>query len=260
MTLIVSLRIPDGIVLAGDSLSTLMRGNEVQGDIPVTCPNCNHSHVTTAKLQGAVLPATSLSFAQKIFPFLEEFGVGTAGAAQLLSKTVYFAMRELEQEVKAGDRLPVSVREVAALIGERAKSLLHADATLQGIAPTDLGANIVSFQVVGYENGSPETVVVEVGADVAMNNFGGAGCTVIGQRQVVRALWGLTPTPEEKPMYELFSLQDAITYAEFLISATASHQRFLRTIPTVGGDIDVALVTPFDHFKWIRQKTLFSKS
>src|ERR687892_711229 len=83
MTLIVSLRIPDGIVLAGDSLSTLMSGTEVQGDIDIVCPQCGHQHVQTAKLQVAALPATTLAYAQKIFPFLGEFGVGTSGAGQL---------------------------------------------------------------------------------------------------------------------------------------------------------------------------------
>src|SRR5262249_52612810 len=151
VTLIVSMRIPDGIVLAGDSLSTLMRGTEVQGDIEVKCPQCGHDHTTTAKLQGAAFPATSLPFAQKIFPFLDEFGVGTSGAAQLRGKTIYFAIRELEKEVREsrdGER-PSSVSQVAALIGDRARQLLHEEARAGGIDPSSLPPNVVSFQVVG---------------------------------------------------------------------------------------------------------------
>jgi len=137
MTLIVSMRIPDGIVLAGDSLSTLLRGTEVQGDLDIKCPRCGHDHVATAKLQGAALPATSLSFAQKIFPFFDSFGIGTSGAAQLGGKTIYFAMRELEQEIRKSPTTahPASVSDVAKLIGDRALQLLHADAQNLGLTP-----------------------------------------------------------------------------------------------------------------------------
>ena len=74
---------------------------------------------------------------------------------------------------------------------------------------------------------------------------------------MVQAVWGLHKThPESQPPYHVFSLQDAIDYAEFLIRTTIAHQRFSQTIPNVGGDIDIALVTPFDGFQWIRQKPL----
>lgn len=95
VTLIVSLRTLDGIVIAGDSLSTLMRGDVVQGDVDVTCPACGHQHVVQATLQGPALPATTLSYAQKVFPFLDNYGVGTYRAGQVGGRTIYFAARVL---------------------------------------------------------------------------------------------------------------------------------------------------------------------
>ncbi len=44
MTLIVSLRIPDGIVIAGDSLATLPTQVELHGQFEITCPSCEHIH------------------------------------------------------------------------------------------------------------------------------------------------------------------------------------------------------------------------
>src|SRR2546423_13420167 len=101
MTLIVSLRTLDGIVLAGDSLSTLMRSAEIQGDVDVTCPSCGHQHIIQATLQGPALPATTLSYAQKVFPFMTNFGIGTYGAGQVYGRTIYFAIRELEAEMSS---------------------------------------------------------------------------------------------------------------------------------------------------------------
>jgi len=82
------------------------------------------------------------------------------------------------------------------------------------------------------------------------------GCTISGQPVVTQAIWSLYKDPMQTPTFEVFSLQDAIAYAEFLINTTAIHQQFSNTMPNVGGEIDIALVTPFDDFKWIRQKEL----
>ena len=58
----------------------------------------------------------------------------------------------------------------------------------------------------------------------------------------------------ETPM--TITVQDAIDYAEFAINSTAAYQRFSMMIPTVGGDVDVALVTAYTGFKWIKYKEL----
>ena len=106
MTLIVSLRIPDGIVIAGDSLATMIGNLEIQADINVKCPQCGHDHVQHANMPGIPLPSTTLSYAQKVFPFVNEFGVGTFGIGQLMGKTMYFAMRELEKElIRCSDKV-----------------------------------------------------------------------------------------------------------------------------------------------------------
>ncbi len=56
---------------------------------------------------------------------------------------------------------------------------------------------------------------------------------------------------------DMFSLQDAIDYAKFLIRTTADYQRFSGRMPTVGGEIDVALITNRHGFRWIAQKSLY---
>jgi 20S proteasome alpha/beta subunit len=54
--------------------------------------------------------------------------------------------------------------------------------------------------------------------------------------------------------YELMSLQDAVDFATFIVRATIESQRFnQKSVMGVGGDIDIALVTP-DGFKWLRLK------
>lgn len=256
MTLIVSLRIPDGIVLAGDSLSTMMSQVAVQGEVSVTCPQCGLQHkVGPVQVAHIAMPSTTYSFAQKVFPFFGEFGVGTYGVGQLMGKTIYFAVRELEHELKASGSPPKNVMEAADVIGQRALSLVHAQVTDFEKAADDWSP--LGFQVVGYDSSEAKTVVISVGKTVRSEVFSQLGCTRSGQGHVVDALWALyRQRPDDQAQYSVFSLQDAIAYAEFLIGTTAAYQRFSRTIPSVGGDIDIALVTPFDRFRWIRKKPL----
>ena len=68
MTLIVSLRIPDGIVIAGDSLSTVSEHGQLEGEINLTCPSCNKSHKIPHKNSNASHDSNNTFLYTKDFP------------------------------------------------------------------------------------------------------------------------------------------------------------------------------------------------
>jgi hypothetical protein len=263
VTLIVSLRTLDGIVIAGDSLATMMSTMAIQADINATCPQCQHEFKTKAKIPNIAMPSTTLSYAQKVFPFLGKFGVGTFGLGQLVGKTMYFAMREFEKQLerRSVNQRPGNVTQVAQEVGNHALDLLTKQVRAEGkdISTMPDQWTPLGFQVVGYNGDRATTAEVHLGKAVRIAEHTEPGFTATGQTNVVQALGTLYKDPMQQPMGDVFSLQDAITYAEFLINTTSTHQRFSRMPAGVGGDIDIALVTPFDNFKWIRQKTLQSK-
>ncbi len=80
------------------------------------------------------------------------------------------------------------------------------------------------------------------------------GCTISGDPTVVNMLW---EAPSHRLNLASFSLQDAVDYAKFLIRTTSDYQRFSGNMPTVGGDIDIALLTNHRGFQWIAQKELY---
>lgn len=259
MTLIVSLRIPDGIVIAGDSLSTMVGQGKLEAAIGVSCPACGHQHEIQGKLPMPPVAATTFSYAQKVFRFCGKFGVGTFGTGLLAGKSIYFAMRLFEQRLRDSETSFDGVTEAAEKIGDEIHNLLKEQLNIEGTSVDALPQNqfLLGFQVVGYDDTEPKTVDVNIGKSVSCQAFVDLGCTISGSQEVVQAIWGLHKShPESQPPYHAFSLQDAIDYAEFLIRTTITHQRFSQTIPNVGGDIDIALVTPFDGFRWIRQKSL----
>jgi 20S proteasome alpha/beta subunit len=264
MTLIVSLRTPDGIVLAGDSLATMMGNVQIGADLAVICPECGHNHTSQHTIDLPPAPATSLSYAQKIFPFLDDYAMGTFGAGILMGKTIHFAIRELERVVrdKTEDKRPKSVKEVAEVAGKHIHKLLRDQLKAENKDLATMPENVapLGLHVVGYEDGTAKTLVANIGREVKITEQKGAGVTASGETVVLQAMGAVyTQHEQTKPVYDIFSLQDAIEYAEFAISTTASFQHFSRSMPTVGGDVDIILVTPFDHYRWIKQKSLESR-
>lgn len=52
-------------------------------------------------------------------------------------------------------------------------------------------------------------------------------------------------------------IQDAIDLAEFLVDTTIKFSKFSPGAPTVGGPIDIAAITKHEHFKWVKRKHYF---
>lgn len=254
MTLTVSLRIQDGIVIAADSLSTSMSQKQINVEMEVACPECGHNHMVGPHPVGQVnVPATTFSSAQKIFPFLGKFGVATFGMGSLAGKTMHFAMRQLEGQIEKEE--VKGVLDAAERIGKRAHELLNKQLPDLDKASDEWFA--VGFQVVGYDDEEAKTIILHVGKEPRMNEIAGDGCTAVPEQRLVSSLFGLYGKhPEDNPAFASFALQDAINYSEFLIGSVAAYQQFGQTMPGVGGEIDIGLVTPFDAFKWIKQKPL----
>lgn len=253
MTLIVSVRTAEGMVVAGDSVATLSLPVQLTADINVACPQCTHQHVVSGPVLGPPLPRTTFPYAQKVFPFVGCFGVGTAGWSQVAGRTIHFAIRELEQEIISGGRAHgLLIDDAAQLIGKRLHELFLK--TTPGAAVDWKGKVAIQLQVVGYDKNEPKRRIVQIGADLAVLNKDAEAISVVGEKSVANALY--TNNPEATLQAANFSLQDAVDFAAFLIRTTSDFQRFSDNIPTVGGEIDIAFTTPFDGFKWIQQKAL----
>ena len=115
------------------------------------------------------------------------------------------------------------------------------------------------FQFAGFarnKSGSPtpRTHLVRIGKNTKVEPYSDIGCTISGDPTVVNMLWG---APSHRLNLASFSLQDAVDYAKFLIRTTADYQRFSGNMPTVGGEIDVALLTNHRGFQWIAQTELY---
>lgn len=53
-------------------------------------------------------------------------------------------------------------------------------------------------------------------------------------------------------------IQDAIDLARFLVDTTIQYMRFIPGAPVVGGPIEIAAITKHEGFKWIQRKLYYS--
>ena len=253
MSLVVTLRIAEGVVIAADSLATIPAEMVIAADIATVCPKCNEKiQLRDLPLPPVSVAASTSPFAQKVFPFQRWFGVATFGSGILNGKTIYHHVREAEMATSARcDTVTDAAEHLGARLHEELKTQLG------DLSKAPQGAYTVGLHVVGYDGADPKTKVVQVGREVSIEEKAGLGCTVSGQREVVRQLWELGKSdPRQQARYPAMSLQDAIDYAKFLIRTTADYQRFANMIPTVGGEIDIGFITPYQEFTWIQQKHL----
>lgn len=258
MTLTVVVSVPDGLVIAADSLASLQ-----QTIIPLPeavagkCPKCNEDiKMSDLKLQPINVPSGGSPFAQKLFCLgKRNIGVAVFGVPFLDGRTVESHIREFEKTKVVGEE---SVEEVVKKLIDFFTEIVKRE--VKDISQIPKGRVIIGFLVAGYDKEDVKigrTFLVKIGqeATVQPTHETGYSCTVGGDNRVVSKLWKDDPAiPIAKPLYQAMNLQDAIDYAIFLIRTTVDYQRFAPMVPIVGGDIDVAIITHHSGFKWIQHK------
>lgn len=256
MSLVVSLRIPDGVVVAADSLSTAQ--NVVQVEVEQQVPQGDQESPMTpsVKLPSIAIPFSASSFTQKLMSLHQKYAVAVVGQGVLNKKSIYYHLRQFEKVTSIETDLKDLVDNLVEYFeGE----LLRQFPKYKDEAPDEWRP--IAFHVNGYETEDDEqnavTYEVFVGKQTKIRKRDEIGCTVGGEMRIVQKFWELGSEDDSfQFQYGLMSLQDAVDLCEYYINTTATFQRFTNRIPTVGGEVDVALVTPFHDFQWIKRKDL----
>jgi len=263
MTLNVSVRVGDGIVLASDSLATQMQAiNPQTVMVQTTCPSCTKPVQQSVAMPPIPVPVSTWPHTQKMYPIQKKFGLATWGQGVVNGRSIYNHITGLDgkfpgqtQEVNYFDVLTDFIRDYFV-------SQLKADFKLRGIAEASVhpaycpfGFQFVGFSTDAEGNPIPKTNQINIALSPVVAPFEALGCTITGETSTIQQfVWkGNTNIAS----YGSFSLQDAVDYAKFLIRTTADFQRFLGRFQTVGGEIDVGIITNRNGFKWVAQKSLY---
>jgi hypothetical protein len=261
MTLTISLKVPDGLVLAAESLQTLQSTVTGKGELGVRCPKCQEEFkISDLQLPPLRVPSGSSPTANKIYEITKRtpnMGIATFGAAFLQGQTIESHLRSFEGQKIVGNE---SVQEVSQKLLDYFQSVLlkEIDVTkLPDGTPPPIG-----FQVAGFDRDNMEgrVFLVETGKNPRIVPQGEEkifGCSWAGDGRVVAKLWKEDASiPLPKPNYGFMTLQDAVDYAIFLIRTTIGYQTFATMIPTCGGEIDVMTITYNKGIEWVQKKKI----
>lgn len=277
MTIAISIKINDGLVLASDSASTVL------GQAP-----------------GGQLQAVNVyNNAVKVFNLCKGLPIGaiTWGAGSIGQASIGTIIKDLRQIFTNGDeqhgwkidRHDYAIEEIARYLKQFVFDELYTPAFQQTAhQKPDLG-----FIVAGYSSHAP--MADEFKIEMRGGNLDGP--TPLRTRDQIGMTWGGNPEAVNRllagvsgglpvVLQNLFKipsaqlpqvmatiqqnlqlplvlpampLQDAIDLADFLVDLTIKFSRFMPGAPTVGGPIEIAAISKHEGFRWIKRKYYFDR-
>ncbi|HEY7596982.1 MAG TPA: hypothetical protein VH969_27795 [Actinophytocola sp.] len=279
MTIAVSLKVHEGVVLASDSASTLA---QVQPDGAMSVANVYYNVDKIANLMKG-LP----------------LGVMTWGAGSIGPESISTLFKDLRQML-TGERAgpdgadwKVDPSEYAvADVADRVREFIY-QTKYSAVFGDNTQVPGVGLAVAGYSTGGPHAEAYKIEMDSSgcpspVQMWPGAECGffVGGQpAAVARLVHGVDPqitsvlvdalgisheqagratkTIRDRlaaPLIqEPMPFKDALDLAEFFVDLTCRYTRFLpEGATTVGGPIEVAGITKHEGFKWVKRKHYYS--
>ena len=279
MTIAISLKVNDGLVLAADSASTLIE-QSAEG-VPGNVVNVyNHANKIANLRKGFAIGAVT-------------WGAGSIGVASIST-----LLKDLRRRFTGDDPDHIewtldkdgySIEEVASRLRAFMYEEKYAPA-FEGWPKED--QPVLGFIVAGHAPGESLADEYQVliadgacGPPVPLRPHEAAGVTWNGEPEAItRLLLGfsaqlpavlvdqLKVPPEQTAaivdilrdslerhfVHSAMPIQDAIDLAEFLVDLTIKVSRFAPGAPTVGGEIEIAAITTHEGFKWVRRKHYYS--
>lgn len=234
MSLVLTVNVREGIVMAADSRVTLNQSNQ-QGQNQTI-------HVAVG------MSDTN----RKIFVVPNHAGIATFGAADIQGVPIAGFIDSFIAGLQPG----LTVRQIAdELLGH-----------FRGYIPVPA----TTFHVAGYNNqAQPEQEVYQVevvnNSIIRLNEPNAQGMAYGGEGDIVTRLIqpvfqkdgqnNYKPLPEFTIPINFFTIQDAIDFCVYIVKTTIDTIRFQSRPKTIGGPIDVLVLQPDGH-EWVSKKTL----
>lgn len=255
MSLAIGITTEDGIVLAAESLGTLMGISSqqlnvqckcgYQGPANLTCPNCNSGFGQMPSIPN-VIPTSHTHYCQKLFKINNQLGLTIVGNSKLHNIIIQQWLMKfrayLESNKKENADISVISKEFINFFNQENNSVANNGNTEIDMYGYDL--NLIPCH----------SKIVINGNIINENPSNGYGITVAGVHEILDLMFG-NGGINNYPVHE-FPLQDAVEFANFLMKTQIGVDKYSNRIPRVGGDIDIAVIHPDVGFKWIQQKGL----
>lgn len=231
MSLVVTVYVPSGIVMAADSRMTVMRTED------------REEAGQKVRLQQQLVLSDN---AYKVVELRSvSVGVSVYDAGVINDQPVDSHVHRFEEEAIAPGDDVVTVAD---------KLLQYFQTKFPGV---NVGVHVAGYRIegrasvpyvlVGHTVREPKARRVNADADGRVQyGITRAGDTLVANRLI---------DPNHLPLFPAMPLQDAVDYAVHLIRTTIDTMRFEPRFPAVGGPIDVLVVTA-GGIRWVQRKEL----
>lgn len=280
MTVALTMKVNDGVVLAADSASTLM----------TSTPNSVFNVYNNAN---------------KIFNLRKGLPIGlvTWGLGGIGGASISTLAKDLRWRFTGGDpahqdwHLDASTYTIAE-VADRVREFMYderyapqaaAAAAASGHQPPELGFFVVGYSATGRHSEEYHLNLAPAGCSGPdlLRSADDSGTTWSGQPEAIsRLLNGFSPAlpmllgqdlgvsdadlqarfpvvAQKLGAYLInpaMPIQDAIDLADFLVDLSIKFSRFMPGSPSVGGPIEIAAITKHEGFRWIKRKYYFDRS
>lgn len=250
MSLIITIHIGEGIVMASDSRTTF----NSQDFTPL--PDGKGAIITNN--QGIHYSDTTF----KTFVTDNDIGISTCGVAAINQKPI---AGFIENFINSKMNIDIDVEDVPALILQYFRNFVPIPDVVFHIAGYSRKEGILSQKL--YRVFVSQNSIDEI--DTTLQGAAWNGETEILSR-IVNSLWVQLKTIDKDTGKEItqynelkappipwsfLSLQDSIDFATYAINTTIETMRFQQRLKTVGGPIDILIIKPNGH-QWISHKKL----
>ena len=235
MSLNVSVFVNEGIIMASDSKTTYTR--EVDGKVMVGI----HTNNTT----------------RKTFVCPNEVGISTCGEGSVLGVPIAgylekFIREKIDKDTQIDDMPKMIIEYFRELVKGKA-SIPHAHFMLGGYQKLE-NSKVQRIYKIFLENGFIESIDTK-NQGAAWDGEIVVLAKLINQTYVRKPDGDMLPMPHGEILWNFFSLQDAIDFAQYAIKTTIDTMHFQNVVETVGEPIDILLIKP-DSSEWIAHQEL----
>lgn len=257
MSLGITIMVEEGLVIAAESLGTLLKeevktitGNCKCGHkgVPaMACPKCKAALGPLPPVLQKI-PTSHTHYCQKLFKINDLAGMILVGSpyfdGKKIQQCVYGFIEWLAENKKHKDDVEDMVKNWNRYVD--ATNLLKGKKDRSEImfAGLKLKGGIIPFS---------QTVVFDK-TSISVLSPSSYGIAVIGVHEILDKMF------EGGGIHQYavkdFPLQDAVEFAEFLMQTQIGVDKYTNRFPRVGGDIDIAVIHPVYGFKWVKQKSL----
>lgn len=234
MSFLIAVHVNEGIVLASDRRTTYSQTSNENGQQVVKFG----VHTTNSTDKTFVCPNGA--------------GISTCGDASLLGKPITGYIQEM---IRSGISVDTKTSDIPQIIIDYFYG--------KTIVPNS------NFIVAGYDTVEDKKVqklfkvrladknIEEIATDSQGASWDGETLTLtrLIQDVAVKDIKGALLWLHDDILWNYFTLQDAIDFARFTVETTINTMHFKNVVETVGGNVDILVVTP-EETKWIQKEEL----